>query len=401
MSIQALRERRNALAKEAKNLLANNGDKVWTAEDKAAWDVKADEIERLDSQIAAMQRNLDEAAEQNFRDVEHIDVKDKAKVAARNAFAKMIRSGAGALSAEEHAMIRNTMSTTTGNQGGYAVQTSVASELVDLLKGYRGVRDVASYLRTENGAALSYPSSDGTSEEGEIIAENGSATGADPVFGTVPVNTFKFGSKKIGVPIELLQDATIDIVSFINNRIRDRIGRIQNKKFSIGTGTGEPYGITVAASVGKTGTTGQTLTVIYDDLVDLTESVDYAYDNGGLKFMLSQNVRKVVRKIKDTAGRPIWTPSYDAGVSARTPDQLLGYDVVLNNDMPTPAASAKSIAFGDFSKYLVRDAMEVTLFRFEDSVFVSAGQIGFLAWARAGGNLLDTGAVKLYQHSAT
>lgn len=401
MSIQALRERRNALAKEAKNLLANNGDKVWTKEDKTKFDNFADEIELLDSQISAMQRDLDNRAEENFEDIERIKPESKAQAAARAALAKMFRNGAAALSSEEHGLIRNTMSTTTGSQGGYTVQSTVANELIDMIKGYRGVRDVADYLRTANGAPFSYPTSDGTSEVGEIIAENGSATSADPSFNTVPVNTFKFGSKKFGVPIELLQDSSIDIVALINKRVRDRIGRIQNLKFSVGTGTGEPNGLAVAASVGKTGTTGQTVTVIYDDLVDLAESVDYAYDDGSMKFMVSQSIRKVVRKLKDTAGRPIWTPSYDTGISQRTPDQLLGYDVVLNNDMPVPAANAKSIAFGRLDRYLVRDAMEVTLFRFEDSAFVGAGQIGFLAWARAGGNLLDTAAVKLYQHSAT
>ena len=166
-----------------------------------------------------------------------------------------------------------------------------------------------------------------------------------------------------------------------------------------GRGTAGKAGSTGVS--GKTGTTGQTVTVIYDDLVDLTDSIDYAYDNGQLTFMMSQSIRKVVRKIKDTSGRPIWTPSYDMGISGKTSDQLLGYNVNLNNHMPTPAANALSIAFGDMSKYMVRDAMDITMFRFEDSVFLSNGQIGFLAWARAGGNLLDVNSVKTYKHSAT
>jgi HK97 family phage major capsid protein len=80
---------------------------------------------------------------------------------------------------------------------------------------------------------------------------------------------------------------------------------------------------------------------------------------------------------------------------------LLGYPVYLNNDMPSPAANAISLAFGNFSKYMVRDALDVTMFRFDDTPFISKGQVGFLAWARAGGNLLDAGSVVTYQHSAT
>jgi HK97 family phage major capsid protein len=117
--------------------------------------------------------------------------------------------------------------------------------------------------------------------------------------------------------------------------------------------------------------------------------------------MFNQTTRKTLRKIKDTTGRPIWTPGYELGATAATPDTLLGYDVVINNDVAVPAANAKTIAFGDLSKYMIRDAMELTMFRFEDSAFMLKGQVGFVAWARAGGNLLDSAAVALYSHSAT
>jgi len=66
-----------------------------------------------------------------------------------------------------------------------------------------------------------------------------------------------------------------------------------------------------------------------------------------------------------------------------------------------PAANAKSLAFGNLHRYMIRDAMEVTMFRFDDSAYMKLGQIGYLAWARVGGNLMDVNSVKLYQHSAT
>ena len=63
---------------------------------------------------------------------------------------------------------------------------------------------------------------------------------------------------------------------------------------------------------------------------------------------------------------------------------------------------AKSVAFGDFSYYKVRDVMDMQIFRFTDSPFTRKGQIGYLAWMRCGGNLIDVGgAIKLYQNSAS
>ena len=78
--------------------------------------------------------------------------------------------------------------------------------------------------------------------------------------------------------------------------------------------------------------------------------------------------------------------------------------VTMNNGnaMPTMAANAKSVLFGDMSAYLIRDIMNVTLFRFDDSAFITKGQIGFLAWSRADGKLVSGGQpVKYYQNSAT
>ena len=66
------------------------------------------------------------------------------------------------------------------------------------------------------------------------------------------------------------------------------------------------------------------------------------------------------------------------------------------------AASAKSIAFGDMSYYYIRDVMSLEMFRFTDSVYTKVGQVGFLAWMRTGGNLIDVGgAVKLFINAAS
>lgn len=400
MTIQQLRERLGALKKEARNLLENKGSATWTKDEQAQFDNLADEAERTERQIEAHQRLLDNEAEDSFRDVPL--KKDQApQNEAMRAYETYLRKMSNRLTADEVQAIRNTMSTSTGSEGGFTVQPIVAATLIEALKDFGAMRRVAERLVTGSGADLSFPATDGTSEEGEIIAQNVTATDLDVSFSTVPLNTYKFSSKVVTIPFELLQDSSVDVVGLVNRRLRERIGRIQNRMFTTGTGTGEPFGIAVAAGVGKTGTTGQTTSVIYDDLVDLVDSIDPAYQVEALKWMFNQTVRRTVRKLKDTTGRPIWTPAYDEGISAKTPDLLLGYPVEINNHMPAPAANAKSISFGDHSKYTVRDAMELTMFRFEDSAYIKKGQIGFLAWARAGGNLTDANSVKLYQHSAS
>jgi HK97 family phage major capsid protein len=377
--------RANEHARAARHLLAEKGSRAWTPADHALFDLHAQQAERAweDAELAR---------------------------AHHSAFDTFLRKDARAMTSQEVKQVNAAMSTTTGSQGGFTVSSQVARELVNLLKGYGWMRQVAAQMSTSSGADLSVPVSDGTTEVGELVGQNATAASLDPSFAAVAVPTYRFSSKAFTIPFELLQDTAIDIVAFFMQRARDRIGRTQNALFTTGTGTGQPTGIITAASVGKTGTTGQTTTIIYDDLVDLADSVDEGHlgmpsSEPGLPqpavgWMLSQSMRKVVRKLKDTNGRPIWTPGRIEG-KVTQPAQLLDYPVYINNDMAAPAANAKTVAFGNLGSYLIRDALNIQMFRLNDSAFTLKGQIGFIAFARAGGNLLDAGAVKTYQHSAT
>lgn len=398
MSIQSLRERKNSLVQQARKQLADKGDQTWSKEDQDIHNALMDEINRVESQIEAHQRMLDAEAEKAIPRKS----KDQPQDAARAIFDKWMRRGDGALSAEDWAIV-NTMSTGTPSEGGYTVQTEVARSIIDAIKAFGGMRSVAEVFATATGVPMQYPTSDGTNEEGEIVGENASASDLDVSFGTIGLGVYKFSSKVVTVPIELLQDSSVDVEAFVKARLRTRLARSQNKKFTVGTGTNEPRGLVTAVGVGKQGATGQTATVTYDDLVDLQESIDEGYGQAGTTaWMLHQQTRRVLRKLKDTTGRPIWTPGYEYGITKGAPDELLGRPVVINNDMPTMAASAKSITYGDHSFYKIRDALDITLFRFTDSAYSKRGQVGFLAFMRSGGNWTDVGgAVKSYQNSAT
>lgn len=414
LNVNEMRERRNYVAKQARELLNSSAEKEWTADLQSKYDTHIAEIDGIDARIANMQKIADRDAEKAF---EEVGVREVQNVDARQVFNTWARRGVEGMNAEQLAQFRNTMSTTTSSEGGATVPTIVSQNLIDSMKAYGAMRAVSTVLATSDGKPLTFPTSDGTSETGEWIAQNVTATSADPTFGTVSLNVFKASSKIVAAPIELLQDAAIDIEAFIVQRLAQRLGRVANAGYTTGGGTTVPDGVVPRSSVGKTGTTGQTLTIIYDDLVDLIHSVDPAYRTNRCVFMCSDALLKVIRKLKDGQNRPIWTPNDLQGISATvnrdghggyndagaaTPfDLLMGYPLYVNNDMASPAANAKTLVFGDFSKYVIRDAMDVQMFRFTDSAYTKLGQVGFLAWMRTGGNLLDTAAVKHYAHSAT
>ncbi|MDP2358012.1 MAG: phage major capsid protein [Beijerinckiaceae bacterium] len=406
MSIQALREQRAAKAK-ALNELVTKAD--WSPEkDQPIYDSGMAEIDALDAQIgrinAVNAKIADDALTAQVAeraDKIGVDNKDEGV----RLYAKWLRGGDNALNAQEWTKIRNTMSTTTGSEGGFTVATTVANQVLDALKAYGGMRSVAEVIRTAQGNSMLFPTSNGVSEEGELVAQNASAADLDVDFGSVALDVYKYSSKVVAVPIELLMDSSVDVEAFVRQRLVTRLGRITNKHFTIGTGSSQPRGVIVGAAVGVTAAnaTSQVSAVTYDSLVDLQHSVDPAYREGGRgRWMFNDLTLRQLRKVKDGSSRPIFVPGYESGPPGAAFDTLLGSPIVINQDVANMAANARSIAFGDFGHYKIRDVLDISMFRFTDSAYTKKGQIGFLAWMRSGGNLVDVGgAVKVFVNAAT
>jgi HK97 family phage major capsid protein len=402
-TIQDLREKRGALSRQL-NARMESG-KPWTPEDQAFYDAGMAQLDDIDAEVDRRSKLYEKIAADALED----SAMEATARAVRNnggdpraVFQKWLRGGEAVLDAADFATIQNTMSTTTGSEGGFTVATEVARSVLDVMRQHGGMRRVANVIQTEGGNPINFPTSDGTSEVGEIVTENTQAATANLTFGSRTLSTFKYSSRQVAVPIELLSDSSVDVEALVRTRLATRIARITNAHFTTGTGTGQPNGAVTASTVGVTGATGQTVTVTYDDLVNLQHSVDPAYrELGNESFMMNDLTLRAIRRIRDGQQRPIFVPGYETGVPGGVPDTLLGNRVIVNQDMATMAANARSILFGDFSFYTIRDVLAVTLFRFTDSVFATRGQVGFLAWSRHGGQLIDTNAIRAYQNSAT
>lgn len=425
-NLQALRERRDQIAHTLQNLVDKEKTPEWKPEHQAAYDTAMQEIGTIDGEIKrhndAMAAIGMSAASGNGGVPDSLRDQYTRTPGAHSADASAIRSyltgGLQALNTDQMNAMRArqsgdianamrlpqaAMSTSTPAEGGYTVATEYYRQLTEAMKQYGGIRNVATIIQTGTGAQMNFPTADATSEEGEIVGQNVAAALGETTFGNISMDVYKYSSKKIAVPFELIQDSMFDIEGYINALLSLRIGRITAKHFTTGNGTSQPRGIVTAAGAGKVGATGQTTTIEYDDLVDLEHSVDPVYRVGAkVGFMINDSTLKALRKIKDTEGRPIFVPGYDQGNPGGAPDRLLGKPIFISQEVASMAANAKSVLFGDFSRYMIREVMDLTLFRMADSNFILNGQIGFVAFNRLGGNLIDVGgAVKYYQNSAS
>jgi HK97 family phage major capsid protein len=288
---------------------------------------------------------------------------------------------------EERAALTGLQSSTT--TGGYTVADEMMRSLEVALLAYGGMRSVATVIRTATGGPLPIPTTNDSSNKGEIIGENTTSNELEMTFGQLVLDAWKYSSKYVLASMEFLQDTSINVSEFLGSALGTRIARIQNDHFTTGTGS-QPNGIVTAAT--SSAITFATInTVTADNLTDVIHSVDPAYRANG-RWMFHDGGLKMIKKVKvlqysgDTTGVPLWMP----GLTAGQPDTILGYPYVINQSMTTPATGVKSILFGDFSKYIIRDVREVELRRL-DELYAVLGQTAFLAFARTDGDLLDAG----------
>ncbi|WP_137009595.1 phage major capsid protein [Aquitalea aquatilis] len=399
MKLQALRVKRAEIANKMKALV--NADGAWNQDRQAEFGAMQTEVEQIDNQINAIQAALaiQEGLAANDGETHRlrgISVENAAEMR-RDLLVAFLRGGeSGVQALQQQPRFSNVQTIADPTTGGYLVPSEMFNAILQAMKLWGGMREVATVVATQGGNPLSFPTADATAEEGEILAEGIPSNPGGTAFGQATLNAFKYSSKTVAISVELLQDSAFDIESYVVNLLGLRLGRVTNRHFTVGTGVGQPKGIITAAQVGKVGAAGQVASILYDDLVDLEHSIDPVYRNSA-KWMLHDSMLRQIKKLKDSMGRPLWLP----GLEVKAPDTILGYPFQINQHMAAPAANAKSLSFGDHSKYLIRDVMNTVMYRNTDSKYNELGLVGFHALSRHDGNMLDIGgAVKTFQQAA-
>lgn len=282
-----------------------------------------------------------------------------------------------------------------GSTGGYTVPEGFARTLEVNMLAHGPMLAVADLMRTQTGEDFPWPTADDTSNEGEMLGENQqTADNDDPTFGALTLKAYWFSSKIIRVPIALLQDSAFDLATFLGAVLGERLGRRQNREFTTGLGAAGPTGVVTAASLGVTA--AATNAIGADEVIELQHSVDPAY-RAGARYMFHDNVLLALRKLKTGDGQYLWQPSMREG----EPDRLHGAPISINQHMATPAANAKTMLYGNFSKYKIRQVRQIVFRRLVER-YADYNQEGFLAFIRADGGLLDAGTapIKYLQQAA-
>lgn len=398
-TVNELRAKADRIANEARNLLteaekatAERAAELETQCDRALADAdalyaRADKMEALETR----QKALDVADPR--RPVENGDVVSERSFDERAAesFAQYLRGAR-----DFDSSVLRAHSTTTGSEGGFLVPTLLANEIIKNAALIGPMLD-SSFVRivpTSTGADMNWPTYDVTQLKATKIGQNVQASAESMVFGQKALPVYEYKAGPFPIPAALMTDSVIDLNGHTNEAIAQAFAIGINEALTIGDGSGDPNGVVTAATSALTAASATIVSP--DELIDLAYSVNVAYHPVS-NFMFNQTTLAECRKMKDSDGRYIWQAGdFRAGV----PSTILGFTYRVNSAMPNTAAGLKSVLFGDFSKYFTRTVEGVAVKRLVER-YADYNQVGFIAYARFGGNLMDVNAVKAITQAAS
>lgn len=287
------------------------------------------------------------------------------------------------------------LSTAVNSDGGYLVDPQTSETVKSVLNATASIRSIAAVVNVE---ATSYDVLvDHTDVGAGWATEAGGTTETDtPQIDriTIPLHELSALPK---ASQRLLDDSAFDIETWLAARIADKFARAEAAAFINGDGIDKPKGILDHTSVdndiwtwGNLGyvPTGVAGDVTADAIIDLVYALGAEY-RANATFVLNSKTAGLVRKLKDNDGRFLWSD----GLAAAEPARLMGYPVVIAEDMPDAATDATAIAFGDFATgYTIAERPDLRVLR---DPFSAKPHVLFYATKRVGGDVSDFAAIKL------
>jgi HK97 family phage major capsid protein len=276
--------------------------------------------------------------------------------------------------------------------GGYLVPVEFDRNLVQALADANIMRGLANVITTAAPRKIAMVTQESTAT---WVPENGEIPESDVKFGQKTIDAFKL-TNLVRVSQELLSDSMFDLPSFLTREFARALGAAEEEAFIKGNGTGKPTGMFLATGGADIGVTAASSTAItFDDVINLVYSLRVPYRRNA-SFIANDVTVGALRKLKDTNGQFLWQPSLQAG----QPDRLFGYSIYTSPYVPTVAAGALTLSFGDYSNYWVADRQGRVLQRLVE-VYAKNGQVGFLITQRVDGKVILSEGIKLLQMKAS
>ena len=294
------------------------------------------------------------------------------------------------------------------DQGGFLVVPQLENRILAIREAISPLSNVARTIPVDAGSAVELPIVRGNLP-GSWVAEQA----ARPETATLPVTMARIELNECyampSVTQRLLDDSNYDVGSLIVDQIGHGLALVEDIALYSGDGIGKPRGFltyTTAATADatrawgttehvNTGANGAFHTTGADVLFDAVERLHSRY-RAGARWMMNRTTFAAVRKLRAvTDGQYL----LQASVANGPPNTLLGFEVVISEQMPVHTTTgALAIAFGDFAQAVtIVRRPGVKLIR---DPFSQKGSVAFYAYQRVGAGVVDFNAIKLVRFSA-
>ena len=288
------------------------------------------------------------------------------------------------------------LNTAVAGDGGYLVDPQTAETIKSVLGSTASIRAIANVVGVE---ATSFDVLIDHTDVGHGWATEagGTTETATPVIDriTIPLHELSALPK---ASQRLLDDSAFDVEGWLAGRIADKFARAEAAAFVTGDGVDKPRGFLTHPSVDNDvwawGNLGYVPTGADGSIGGAEPIVDLVYALGAeyranASFVMNSKTAGTVRKLKDADGRFLWSD----GLAAGEPARLMGYPVLIAEDMPDIAIGADAIAFGDFhAGYTVAERPDLRVLR---DPYSAKPHVLFYATKRVGGDVSDFKAIKL------
>jgi HK97 family phage major capsid protein len=321
------------------------------------------------------------------------DILDPFAEQKKAAVAKYLRKGEGAMSDSEIKLLASD----SDPDGGYWVTSGMSNLVISKVFETSPMRNIAT-VQTVSSDALEIPDDLNEADAGWTTERGVRSESNTPTIGTrrFPVHELYAMPKATQ---SLLDDARIDVESWLSAKVADKLSRLENTAFINGDGVGKPRGI-LTYPAGSTNP-GQIQQVNSGSASALTadglRTVAYALKSPYLKnarWVMSRATVEAISKLKDSNGQYLWQPSLEAGEL----QTLLGYPIERMEDMPIVAANSLSLGFGDFRQaYTIVDRMGVRVLR---DPFSAKPFVLFYTTKRTGGDVTNFEALVIQKTAA-
>jgi HK97 family phage major capsid protein len=291
------------------------------------------------------------------------------------------------------------LSTAVSADGGFLIDPKTADTIKSMLSSTSSIRSIANVVNVE---ATSFDVLIDRSDVGSGWATETAATTetATPTIERISIRLHQLSAMPKASQ-RLLDDSAFDVEGWLAGKIAERFTRAEAAAFVNGDGVDKPKGILLPAKVANASWTWGSLGYVptgaaadfattnsVDCIVNLIYGLAADY-RANATFVMNSKTAGAVRKMKDADGRFMWSD----GLAAAEPARLMGYPVMIAEDMPDVGANTYPMAFGDFTAgYTIAERPDVRILR---DPFSAKPHVLFYALKRVGGDISDYAAIKL------